>query len=223
MEDIWERIIQNQETVRYRQADLFSPYYETVMNSIKHKSDGTDLITMNTFYRYEDIFFYLFSRNDIEKKVRDWLLDCMMHLLTRLELRNGVSTQEYALREKWHEIELNKYGRKLGRLFSRMSDEKKYLASHFMLQQERNGESVSLFAKALIQILQDGVVYKSEVRPKELLLYMGKKENEQNLNEIEFAKEAYMPFGYTLRVFWEYSFGIVEMNSCLQNGKIEIY
>ena len=223
MEDIWKRIIQNQETVRYKQSDFFSPYCESVIGSIKKIPDGNEQITMNTFYRYDDIFLSLFERADISNVTREWLLDCMMHLLTRLELRNGASAQEYALREKWQQLEKDHYGKHLGKLFRQLDNDKKYIASHYMLQQEKNGESVSLFGKALIGIVQDGVLYKSEPRPKELLLYIGKKENDENKLEIQFAKEAYMPFDYTLRIFWDQSFGIVENDRCMRINHIEIY
>lgn len=223
MEDIWNRIIENPATVRYKQADFFSPYCESVVGSIKHLDDGNDEIIMNTFYRYDEIFLSLFERTDMNDKIRDWLLDCMMHLLTRLELRNGVNGQEYQLRTKWQEIENGVYGRKMQENFKSFSEDKRYLASWFLVQQERNGESVTLFSKALISILQDGVIYKSEENPKELILYMGKEDNTQNDKEIEFAKEAYLPFDYQVRVFWNHSFGIVENDRCMQIGNIEIY
>lgn len=104
MEDIWNRIIQDQATVRYSQSDFFSPYCESVVGSIKKQPDGTDRITMNTFYRYDDIFLSLFGKKDIGEDTRDWLLDCMMHLLARLELRNGADRHEYELRGVWQEI-----------------------------------------------------------------------------------------------------------------------
>lgn len=223
MEDVWNRIIENQATVRYQQERFFSPYCESVAGSISKLPDGNDRITMNTFYRYDDIFLPLFERNDISEATREWLLDCMMHLIARLELRNGANRQEYITRTKWQQIEEKLYGKRLGMLFEKLTADQKYLASWFMVQQERNGESIALFAKALIGILQDGVLYKNEECPKELILYMGREENEQILDEIEFAKEAYLPFDYQLRIFWNHSFGLIEDDRCMQIGNIEIY
>ncbi len=223
MEDIWNRIIKDQATVRYSQSDFFSPYCESVIGSIKKQPDGTDRITMNTFYRYDDIFLLLFEQNDIEEYIRDWILDGMMHLLARLELRNGTDSHEYALRSVWQDVVGGRYGIRLMQLFEGLTDSKRYLATHLLIQQMRCGESTELFAHALTSITEDGVVYKSEKNPKELMLYMGKEENEQNQIEIEFAKEAYMPFDYSLRVFWNHSFGIMEDDRCMQIGSIEIY
>ena len=223
MEDVWNRIIENQATVRYQQERFFSPYCESVAGSISKLPDGNDRITMNTFYRYDDIFLPLFERTDISEATREWLLDCMMHLIARLELRNGANRQEYITRTKWQQIEEKLYGKRLGMLFEKLTADQKYLASWFMVQQERNGESIALFAKALIGILQDGVLYKNEECPKELILYMGKEEHEQILDEIEFAKEAYLPFDYQLRIFWNHSFGLIEDDRCMQIGNIEIY
>lgn len=223
MEDVWKRIIKGQDTIRYRQAKYFSPYCESMVDSITKLSDGTDYITMNTFYRFDDIFLPLFEAENISNETREWLLDCMMHLLARLELRSGVDSKEYRVRVKWRNIERGDYGNKLSRLFSKLTQEQKYLASWIMVQQEDNGESVAMFAKALIGILQDGALYKDEESPKELLFYMGTEENEKILNEIEFVKEAFLPFDYQLRVFWNYSFGIIGDDRCMQLGNIEIY
>ncbi len=223
MEEVWNRIIENQATVRYQQAKFFSPYCESVAGSISRLNDGNDLITINSFYRFNDIFLSLFELDNIKNETREWLLDCMMHLLTRLELRGGVNSQEYQVRNKWKEIEKNNYGFKLRMLFEQLTEHKKYMASWFMVQQEKTGGNITLFAKALIGIIQDGVLYKNNEDLKELILYIGREENEQILNEIEFVKEAYMPFDYRLRIFWNHSFGIVDDDRCMQIGNIEIY
>lgn len=223
MEDVWKRIIKDQSTVRYEQADFFSPYCESVTGSIKGLSDGSDLIQLNTFYRYDDIFLSLFERTDISEENRKWMLDCMMHLLTRLELRNGVYNEEYLLRTKWHEISAECYGNRLKVLFEKLNDDRRYMASWYLIQQERNGESIALFAKALIGMLGDGVLYRSEENTGELVLYMGKEENDQEKDVMEFAKEAYLPFGCQIRVFWNSIFGIVSDERCMKIGSIEVY
>ncbi len=223
MEDVWKRIIKNQATVRYRQADFFSPYCEASVGSIKKLPNGNEEITMNTFYRYDNVFLPLFEGEGITKTTREWLLDCMMHLLTRLELRNGVNSREYATREVKHRIEMDEYGKHIGQRFRELDVDQQYKAAWFMEQQERNGDGIMLFAKAIIGILQNGVLYKSDEELKELILYMGREENEKDENAIEFAKEAYLPFGYRLRVFWNHSFGLIHNEKCMQIGSIEIY
>ena len=72
-------------------------------------------------------------------------------------------------------------------------------------------------------MLQDGVIYKNDENPKELILYMGKAENEQDSKIMEFAREAYLPFDYQIRVFWNHSFGIVEDDRCMRIEDIEIF
>lgn len=223
MEEVWKRIIKGQDTIRYQQARYFSPYCESMVDSINRLSDGTDRIIMNTLYRFDDVFLPLFETSNISDDTKDWLLDCMMHLLSRLELRTGVDAKEYEVRIRWKKIECGNYGQKLSELFDMLTPEKKYFVSWVMMQQEHNGESVAIFAKALIGILQDGALYKDKESPKELLLYVGMEESEQILDMIELAKEAFLPFGYQLRIFWNHSFGIIGDDRCMQLGSIEIY
>ena len=223
MEEVWKRIIKDQATIRYRQADFFSPYCEASVDSINKLPNGNEEITMNTFYRYDNVFLPLFEREGIAKPTKEWLLDCMMHLLTRLELRNGVNSREYATRVVMDKIEKNDYGKNMGQRFQELDANQQYKAAWFMEQQERNGAGIMLFAKAIIGILQNGVLYKSDENVKELILYMGREENEKDWNAIELAKEAYLPFDYRLRVFWNHSFGIIDNDKCMQIGNIEIY
>lgn len=223
MEAIWNRIVEEQANIRYRQTEYFSPYCESLADSVHLQVDGTTQITMNMFYRFDAIFLPLYDREELSKPIREWLLDCMMHLLTRLEMRSGVDAKECTTRIKCAQIEGGHYGKKLQMLFQELSRKKRYVASWYMVQQEEIGESVSLFAKAMIGIVQDGVVYKDEDHPKELLFYIGREEDEEICNEIEFAKEAFLPLGYHLRIFWKNSFGIIGDDSCMLLDQIEIY
>ena len=60
MEDIWNRVMEDPATVRFVQADSFSPYCESVVGSIRH--DGSlDVVELNGFYRYGDILHALFA------------------------------------------------------------------------------------------------------------------------------------------------------------------
>lgn len=223
MEAVWKRIIKDQATIRYRQADFFSPYCEASVDCINKLPNGNEEITINTFYRYDNVFLPLFENNVLMKSTREWLLDCMMHLMTRLELRKGVNSRVYATHEVRNKIEMNGYGESIKRRVKALDANSQYKVAWYLEQQARNGAGIMLFAKAVIDILQNGVIYKNEENAKEVILYMGREENDEDMNAIELAKEAYLPFGYGLRVFWNHSFGVISNDKCMQIGNIEIY
>ena len=76
-----------------------------------------------------------------------------MHLLARLELRNGADRHEYELRIIQKELLEGKYGAGIRELYEKLSDDGKYMAAHMLRQQEQCGESIDLFARALTSIL----------------------------------------------------------------------
>lgn len=222
MEDIWKRIMDGQENLRYEQADFFSPYCESVIGSIQSLGN-IDKIQMNAFYRYGDIFQQLFRLEDKENPVCIMLYDYMMHLLTRLELRNGVTLNEYGLRQKWRLLEQGAYGTQVQKSFLSFDKDRKYKAAFYVRQHEKMGDSVMLFGKALISILEDGVLYRNDINPKELLLYIGRKQQNMDNAVIDFAREMFLPFHYSLRIFYETSFGIIDDKNCMELEQIEIF
>ncbi len=222
MEDIWKRIMEGQENLRYEQADFFSPYCESVIGSIR-KQEETDKIQINAFYRYGDIFQQLFRLEDRDDSVCTMLYDYMMHLLTRLELRNGVTRNEYGLRQKWYQIEQGAYGERVQKKFHAFDRDRKYKAAFYVWKQDKLGDSVALFAKALITVLGDGVLYKNDINPKELLLYIGRKQRDLDTAVTDFATEMFLPFHYSLRIFYEASFGIIDDRNCMELEQIEIF
>lgn len=222
MEDIWNRVMEDPATVRFVQADSFSPYCESVVGSIRH--DGSlDVVELNGFYRYGDILHALFAMEGREDGVCQLMFDCLMHLLARLEVRNGVTFSEFRLRRKWDMLAEGQYGEPVRSCFGKMDAPGKYLTAHYLSRQEQMGESVALFAKALIAILGDGIIYKNDRNPKELLLYMGREQGTRDKLAIELCCELFLPFMYSLRVFYEASFGIVDEKDCMELGSIEIF
>lgn len=222
MEDVWNRVMEDSATVRFVQADSFSPYCESVVGSIRHDGD-VDVVEWNGFYRYGDILRALYAIEGTQDSVCRIIYDCLLHLLVRLEVRNGVTRSEFRLRRKWDMLAEGQYGEHVRSCFRKMDASGKYLTAYYLSRQEQTGESVALFAKALISILEDGVIYKNDRNPKELLLYMGREQDTRDKLVIELCCELFLPFMYSLRVFYDTSFGIVDDKDCMEFGKIEIF
>ena len=222
MEDIWNRVMRDSATVRFEQADFFSPYCESVVGSIRPDGD-VDVIELNGFYRYGDILHALFAIEGKEDSVSRFIYDYLLHLLARLEVRNGVTLSEFRLRCKWEMLETGQYGESARRCFMKADTSGKYLTAYYLSQQEQAGESVALFGKALISILGDGIIYRNDINPKELLLYLGRAQGEWDKPAIELCCELFLPFMYSVRVFYEASFGIVDNENCMELDKIEIF
>lgn len=87
------------EAVRYVPARDGSPYTEIVQETINSRDIEQNEVRLNPLYRFSREFAALFDINiaDYEASRRIFFDACMQYFI-RLDLRQGLSRQEYALR-----------------------------------------------------------------------------------------------------------------------------
>ncbi len=222
MNKIWEFMYENQEKIRYRQTEYFSPYYEVSQESIKETEEQTYQVSFNSFYRYEKVFEALFDI-DMKEESRELLFDCILHYLVCEEFKLGITGEEYEIRQCFHAIEQGVYGDHVQDMFLSLSKEKKHFIARTLYKQSRLRASVYLFAEAVTKILDNCVVYRNKLQPAVILVYIQEK-NITNQQKILMAlEELFLPLNYTMRIFKEKHFGVIEAEQTLEMDKIEIF
>lgn len=221
MLEFWKRTVDNQENIRFTQVTEYSPYCEASRKWIKEEGEITYL-SVNAFYRYSEIMEPLFIKEDISMQLKNWLFDIYMHYLTILEWRSGVTVQEYEIQKIRVALEMGEYGQDISDTYMKLENEKKYYIAHMLYQQENTKESITKFADVLVNILQDGIVYKNRNDEKQILFYINKKENLRENNIIQMICNLFLPIGYDLRVFRETHFGVMGENQTMKIGEIEL-
>lgn len=222
MNKIWEFMYENQEKIRYRQTEYFSPYYEVSQESIKEMEDQTWQAGFNSFYRYEKVFESLFDL-DIKEESRTLLFDCILHYLVCQEFKLGITGEEYHIRQYWAAIEQGVYGEAVQHMFQGLSKEKKHFIARTLYKQSRLCASVYLFARTVTGILDNCVVYRNKIQPTVILVYIQEK-NISNQEKILLAlEELFLPLNYTMRIFLEKHFGVIEAEQTLEMDQIEIF
>ncbi|MCM1161721.1 MAG: hypothetical protein NC412_10895 [Roseburia sp.] len=222
MNKIWEFMYENQEKIRYRQTEYFSPYYEVSQESIKEMEDQTWQVSFNSFYRYEKVFESLFDL-DIKEESRTLLFDCILHYLVCQEFKLGITEEEYNIRQYWAAIEQGVYGDAVQHMFQGLSKEKKHFIARTLYKQSRLCASVYLFARTVTGILDNCVVYRNKIQPTVILVYIQEK-NISNQEKILLAlEELFLPLNYTMRIFLEKHFGVIEAEQTLEMDQIEIF
>lgn len=222
MDEFWKTVSKGKENIRFRQAEVYSPYCEVSMGGIEQINDQITRITMNGFYRYESIMQPLLGKNGVTEKQKEWIFDIYMHYLTELEYRSGVTYQEYVLRCCWNDIEKGWYGDNIREAFQSLTEDEKYRVAHSLYQQSMSRESVERFTDTLVGVLHNGIVYKNKFNEKELYLYMSNKKNEYDISKIDLIKQLFQPIGYELRIFWGYHFAVMGQEQTMQMGEIEL-
>lgn len=224
MDNMWEMYLKSKENIRFHQAEIFSPYCEQIPVCSKNTLKNTIEMEVNGFYRYETIFAPLFENADgMEDEVKETLFDILMHYLMEMDLKSGMTKEEYHIRKKMQQLSYGEYGQEATKAYLLLTEEQKYQTGRYLLTQEKVGASVELFAKALVHISGMGVVYKNKVRPEKLLFYTGKEEHSSLKQIISFIEYLFLPFNYTLRIFWQEHFGVVGKTNTMELGYIELF
>ena len=84
------------EEIRYVPVNNGSPYAEITMEYINIQGLGKKTVEMNPLYRFSREFSALFDRNlEGYEKARKILFDAFMQYVVQLDLRQGLSKQEY--------------------------------------------------------------------------------------------------------------------------------
>lgn len=221
METFWQRVSEEKENIRFHQAASYSPYSEFSRNWIKEEQ-GIVQLSVNAFYRYDEIMESLFSSKNITKEQQNRIFDIYMHYLTELEYRNGVTKQELEIKMLHRELASGRYGELVKASYCQLGKDEKYYVSHMLYQQKETRESVDKCADVLVTVLHDGIVYKNENNKKQLLLYINKRENEKDKAAIDMICELFLPLGYELRVFWENHFAVIGETQTMLINEIEL-
>ncbi len=221
MKELWRRVAEGKENIRFRQASSYSPYCEFSDSGIE-EMQGVTRLSVNAFYRYAPIMEPLFASKELTKEQREWIFDIYMHYLTELEYRKGATIQELEIRDIQSKLCNGIYKEAVRMAYELLDQEQRYYVSHMLQCQQRTRESVEKCADVLVTVLRDGIVYKNENNEKQLMLYINKRENEQDKAVIDMVCDLFLPLGYELRVFWENHFAVIGETQTMRLDEIEL-
>lgn len=222
MNKVWEFLHENQEKIRYQQTEYFSPYYEVSEEAIIQTGKEAYQVGFNSFYRYEEVFEALFDTN-INEQQKAFLFDCILHYLVHQEFRMGVTKNEYAIRYYWREMEEGGYGKLVQEVFYNLSKEKKHFLARTLYTQSRVQAGVSLFAKAVTEIMDNCVVYRNKIQPEVILIYLQEKNVSTGQKILMALEELFLPLNYSIRIFQEKHFGVIQAEQTMEMNQIEIF
>ncbi|MBO4749966.1 MAG: hypothetical protein J5546_06570 [Lachnospiraceae bacterium] len=221
MEDFWNLSTKNKDKVRYRQSRSYSPYSE-FFSDWRTQKDGLTYLSINAFYRFDEIMEPLFHASSITDAQREWLFDVFMHYLIELEFRSGTTKADVDVHLMMDEIKNGRYRNDMAEIFRELSNKEQYYIAHMAVKQEETGASVLKFAEALSVMLENAIVYKNKHQEKTLLLYVGKRQNAADQRKIDLITELFAPLGYNLTVFWEKHFAVLEEKQTMEIDEIEL-
>ncbi len=226
MNYLWENFLDtNQKNQYVRQAEIFSPYFEIMEESISDEDSTKQggILEYNGMYRFGKIFAPLYeNKNPGSSQPIDLCFDVISHFLAEMDLLKGMTKEEYKLRSLMEEIISGGYGRENGEIFRQLDVFKQYKICHYMKLIENAGASPAIFARCVTDLLEKGTVYANKIQSRTIMVYVGCSCNKEDDRLLELLQHLFLPLSFQVQIFWEHHFGLVDKNETLQYENIQI-
>ena len=226
----WEVVLQaeknniDRDTLYFVEASDPSPYMEVSVIDLNQDSPEEERIEINPIYRLQDVFGTLFDKNIMGmEQTREIFFDVCMHYIVQLDLREGLTEEDYYCKLTGDDIRNGMYGTFFKESFTLFdkAEQKTILLSY--LQLLKTGNYLEEFRKALMRIYPHAYIYETNETVYELLVYLGVKETEQERRRSSFFKEMFLPIQETVHWFFEHHFGIIGMDETMAMDEMVIF
>lgn len=228
MNYLWEVMLQlkKQElpdrSIRFQMAHEFSTYMElsTPYLNQQEVEEGA-VIEINPYYRFYNIFKDFFQPDLIEfPKLKDNLFHLIFHQLAQNDVLSGMTKEEYHKKLLYRDLSENAFGaqaREAVALFDR--DERETILSG-LLKQYETGSSLYMFKDMMEALIPNNIVYHSSQNSYEILVYIGRKKDKAIVGKMDFLIKMFVELPYHVEIFYEYHFGIMEIEETMVMDEI---
>ena len=226
----WEVVLQaerdkwNRDELRFVEAKIPSPYIEVSLTDLNLDAPEESRIEINPLYRFEDVFGRFFDLNvEGMDKSREIFFDVCMHYITQLDLREGISREDYYCSLLAKDLIQGSYGERAGErfaLFNRL-EQKEILRE--LLQLFKTGNYLEEFRKVVTRLYPHAILYENNEIVQELLVYLGVKEICEEREKATFLIEAFLPLQETVHIFYEHHFGIIDVDETMMADEMIIF
>lgn len=231
MNYIWDMLIKaenagiSKEKVTFKAAKVYSPYMELAFDELNSMFlDGFLEVEINPYYRFFDIFKNLFPPDYMEQEsLRNVLFDLLIHHLADTDAYMGMNKQEFYKRFIRDDIENNCFGLQMEKKFDVFNKAEKQFLLNNIIRLYELGESLQLLKEAIKGIFKRSSIYINTQDKDEILIYLGEKRNQAKSQKITFLLDFFLPVKYTIRIYWDKHFGIINAEETMRIDEIMLY
>lgn len=226
----WEVVLQaennniDRDALHFVEADNASPYMEVSVMDLNQESPEDDRIEINPIYRLQDVFGTLFDKNIIGmEQTRELFFDVCMHYVVQLDLREGLSREDYYCRLVAYDIRNGRCGASAKESFPLFDETEQKTILRSYLQLLKTGNYLEEFRKVLIRLYPNAYIYENNEASYELLVYLGAYETETERRRANFLREMFLPMQETVHWFYEHHFGIIGIDETMTMDEMVIF
>lgn len=221
MEYIWETIGEQKEKFFFKQAEVFGPYSE--VTDVKEDEKDRCVVEYNSLFRFDRIFGDMLILQESQGEWTQYFFDACTQLLMSVEGLEGMDRKELQIRRLMHHIQKGICLKSLQEDYQKINAKKQYEIASYYILQEQIGESVLLYAKAVTNILETGVVYKCTLSEKELLVYLGETLSDEKKIIWNILNYCFLPISYEVRLFEQTHFALMDEEQTLKYERLELF
>lgn len=218
----WEAVLQAEKHGRQRDSLLFveahdpSPYIEVSVMDLNLESPEEDTVEINPLYRFGDVLGRLFDRN-IEgmEQTRQIFFDVCMHYIVQLDLRQGLSGEDFFCSLIRRDLRGGKYGTAAWRRFSLFDGMEQKGILRASLHLLKTGNYMEEFRRAVLGVYPGAFLYENNETAYELLVYLGVTESERERERAVFLQGMFLPLQAEVHWFYEHHFGIIGVDETM--------
>lgn len=226
----WEAVLMaekeggNRDELRFVEASVASPYIEVSAVDLNVECPEGNEVEINPLYRLGDVFGRLFDR-DVEelKKTREIFFDVCMHYIVQLDLREGLSKEDYYYGLAEEDMESGRYGETARSRFGLFSGKERKRILRGYLRLLKTGNYRGEFRRMMAGLYPHVFIYENKETAYELFVYLGKEETEKERERAEFLKEMFLPVQENVHFFYENHFGIIGVDETMVVGEMAIF
>ena len=158
-----------------------SPYMELNFENINYfyfDEKSINEIEVNPYYRYFDIFNKLVDVNsDGYLELKELLFNGICHYLAEIELKKGLTQEDYYLKFVEYEIKNGAFGEKLKtEIETLFSEREKKRLYKLIFNMYSNGNAMEHYTQAVSEIFKKSIIYNYQDTEEDLMLYIGHKD-----------------------------------------------
>lgn len=229
MNYIWDMVIRaernglDKKNIKFLAAGVYSPYMELSYENINN-TEVQQEVEINPYYRYDSIFKDFLDVNySDERELRETLFDILIHLLTDIDIVQGMNKKEYYMRFVLRDIDNGIFGNGIKEKINYFNKDEKEIIAGNIIRIYGMGEAIYLFKDTVKKIFKKSLIYANREEKDELIVYAGQKKNHYSRQKMELIRELFLPVGFHAEIYWEHHFGIIGFDEVMMIDSIALY
>lgn len=226
----WEAVLAadqagiRREDIRFVPVRNGSPYAEIVLENINSGGLERPEVEVNPLYRFAKEFSAVFDLNvEGYEKTRELFFDAVMQYMAQLDLRQGLSRQEFALRFLLEDLQNEVCGSQAACVIQNFEGNKVRRLLRLIQKLYQCGSSIYLFKEVMRCMYPDSLVYASNEAVRQVLVYVGVKETDEERERLHFLRDMFLTINFQMFLFWEHHFGIIDVDETMEFDEMVLF